>query len=168
MTEPAAVLPGSAGDLSALVRLETASMGADAWGEAALAGELAGIPGIRTVLVVAEPGRGVVLDGGPAAYGVLRAVGDTADVQRLVVAPAYRRQGLGGALLRALLHEATDGGCTRVLLEVATDNSAARALYAAYGFAEIARRRGYYSVRRDALVLECPLSPHRPYGERRA
>jgi len=153
--------PAVTDDVPALARLETAVMGADAWGEQALADELAGVPATRTVLVVEEAG-------GPVAYGVLRAVGQTAEVQRIVVHPSRQRHGLGGAVLRALTVNAQRRGCSELLLEVAADNAPARALYAAHGLVEIARRRGYYSAGRDALVLRRPLERRRPYGEPRA
>ena len=54
-------------------------------------------------------------------------------------------------------------GARRIFLEVAEDNAAARALYAAFGYTEIARRRDYYRTqtgqRRDALVMEKTLTP---------
>ena len=39
-----------------------------------------------------------------------------------------------------------------MILEVAVDNDAAMALYGAAGFAEVARRRGYY--RRDGNAVD--------------
>ena len=146
---PAAVRPAMPADLPALARLETAAMGVDAWGPAALAAEVAGVPAIRTVLVADRPGGRVPGPSDPVAYGVLFAV---------VVEPGWRRRGHGGAVLRALVADAERRGCLEVLLEVAADNLAARALYAAYGFGEIARRAAYYAGGRDALVLWRPLA----------
>ena len=140
-------------DLPELRRLEAAGMGADAWGSSALADELAGVPDTRTVLVAPS------CDGaGLAAYGVLMGVGPTADVQRVVVDPTRRRRGLGRLVLRRLLDDAAARGCVEVLLEVREHNDPAVALYAAHGFVEISRRRGYYSAQGDALVLRLPLA----------
>jgi ribosomal-protein-alanine N-acetyltransferase len=50
-------------------------------------------------------------------------------------------------------------GCTEVMLEVSTDNDAAQRLYQRAGFAEIARRRGYYRSGGDAVVLRRAISP---------
>jgi len=123
-------------------------MGADAWGRSALGDELAAVPDTRTVLVVARTDQP-----GLAAYGALRVVDATADVQRVVVTRALRRQGLGRLVLQALLDAARARDCQEVLLEVWVGNRAAVAMYEEFGFAEISRRRGYFAAQRDAAVL---------------
>ena len=147
MTAPGLRLrPATDDDLPALVALEAASLGADAWSKPQVAAELAGVPATRWV-VVAEQAATVL------GYGVLLSVADTADVQRVVVDSAHRRAGIGRAVPHALVAEADRRGCQRVLLEVAADNPAAVGLYAAAGFVEVARRRGYFSAGRDAVVM---------------
>jgi [ribosomal protein S18]-alanine N-acetyltransferase len=86
-------------------------------------------------------------------------VAGTADVQRVVVDPAARRQGWGTRVLSDLVAIAEACGCTEIMLEVSTDNDAARRLYQRAGFAEIARRPGYYRSGGDALVLRRPVHP---------
>lgn len=148
---PLELRPGGPGDLPALLTVERAAMGADAWSDQALADELAGAPSARWV-VVAD------LDGEPVGYAVLMTAGDTADVLRVAVTEAHRRRGLGRLLVDALAAEAARRGCEAVLLEVAEDNVTARALYAAAGYAEIARRDDYYGRGRGALVLRLGLA----------
>ena len=46
-----------------------------------------------------------------------------------------------------------------MLLEVRHDNEPAVALYAAEGFLEITRRRGYYAAGLDAIVMRREISP---------
>ncbi len=146
--------PATGGDVDELARLEAAGMGADAWGTAALAAELAGVPDTRVVIVVPAPdGAGLL------AYGALLVVAGTADVQRVVVDPEHRRHGLGHAVLQHLLDRARDRGCQEVLLEVREGNTAAVGLYTGHGFVEISRRRGYYAAQQDALVLRLDLRP---------
>ena len=145
---------GTGSDVDELVRLESAGMGADAWGAAAVAAELAGVPDTRVVAVAPAPdGAGLL------AYGALLVVGGTADVQRVVVDPERRRRGLGRRVLRHLLDQASDRGCHEVLLEVREGNTAAVGLYTGHGFVEISRRRGYYATQQDALVLRLDLRP---------
>ncbi|MGN6245884.1 MAG: ribosomal protein S18-alanine N-acetyltransferase [Motilibacteraceae bacterium] len=90
----------------------------------------------------------------PLGYAGLMAVGATADVQTVAVAPAAQGNGLGRVLLDHLLGEAVQRGCREVLLEVRADNAPAQSLYARAGFERIGVRRGYYDGgRTDALVL---------------
>ena len=135
-----------ADDLDALVALEAESFGADAWSEELLRQELSGVPATRHVVVLED-------DGAVTGYGVLLAVDETADIQRVSVARACRRAGAGQHILQALLVEAERRGCAQVLLEVAADNAPARALYDAAGFTVIAERRDYYGVNRHAVVM---------------
>ena len=78
---------------------------------------------------------------------------DDADVHVVVVHPEHRRRGIGRALTAALCRAFVAVGARRVLLEVRSGNAPARALYAALGFEEVARRSSYYGDGNDALVL---------------
>ncbi len=60
------------------------------------------------------------------------------------VLPAWRRRGIGRALLDAVVAEAGARGIASIVLEVAADNEAARRLYAALGFVQVGRRPRYY------------------------
>lgn len=98
-----------------------------------------------------------VLIARPEGFVLARAVLDEAEILSIATDPAQRRRRIGRALLDALLATLEDRGTARVFLEVATDNAPARALYAAAGFAETGRRRGYYpragAAAADALIL---------------
>ena len=68
-----------------------------------------------------------------------------------------RGQGVGRALLTAVIERAPRAGFTRLALTVFAHNAAARALYAALGFIEEGRRVGAYrfpdgSLRDDVLM----------------
>lgn len=86
-------------------------------------------------------------------YATLIVVAEVADVQRIAVAAAAQRQGLGTSLLEALVDRAVDAGCERVLLEVSVRNDAAVALYRGLGFHELSRRPGYYRDGSSAIVM---------------
>ncbi|HRQ80665.1 MAG TPA: GNAT family N-acetyltransferase [Azospirillaceae bacterium] len=64
---------------------------------------------------------------------------DSYFVSALAVSPAWRRRGLGAALLEALAAKARSGGFPRLSLHVWADNAAALAFYAAVGFFEAGR-----------------------------
>jgi ribosomal-protein-alanine acetyltransferase len=80
--------------------------------------------------------------------------GGTADVLTIAVAGESWGQGIGSALLGALIDEARRRRCTEVFLEVRKDNPRARGLYLRRGFEEIGVRRGYYQPANvDAIVM---------------
>jgi ribosomal-protein-alanine N-acetyltransferase len=93
---------------------------------------------------------------GVAGYaGLAGSPPDEAWVNNIAVRRDRQRQGLGRALLEALLAEADRRGARAVLLEVAADNAAAQKLYARHGFDVVGVRRGYYQIsRKDALVMQ--------------
>jgi ribosomal-protein-alanine N-acetyltransferase len=86
-----------------------------------------------------------------------RIVSDAAEVLTLAVAPSARRQGVATALIEAVKRMVSQRGCRSLFLEVATGNIAALALYRRAGFAEVGRRRRYYSDGSDALVMRVNL-----------
>ena len=76
------------------------------------------------------------------------------DVMNVAVSPDYRRQGIGEALVLALVEELKRLGNHCLSLEVRPSNEPARALYEKLGFAQVGRRPNYYrNPKEDALVL---------------
>lgn len=61
----------------------------------------------------------------------------------LVVDEKYRKEGLGGVLLRHLEKDAIDLGKRRAVLQVIASNTRARAFYASAGYDETELRRGW-------------------------
>lgn len=143
------ILRATTEDLSALVRLETDLFGADAWSEASLLPELTA-PGRLVLVLTGEVGSVV-------GYAVTLVVGDVADLLRIGVHPAHRRQGLASDLLEEARREAARDGATRMLLEVSADNVAAIEFYRAHQFVTIDRRPAYYRDGTDALIMQRPL-----------
>lgn len=135
-------------DVDAIVAVETACL-PDAWGADSVRAELAEPTRVPLVAVV---------DGQPVGWAVALVADDVADLLRIAVLPASRRDGLARALVTEVEVRAVARGARRMLLEVADDNAGARAFYAAAGFAEIHRRRGYYPGGVDAVVLEKDLA----------
>ena len=79
---------------------------------------------------------------------------DELHINNLAVLPAYRRAGIGSALLTHVLDEGARMGAKRATLEVRRSNEAARQLYERFGFSIVGVRKGYYSNPiEDALVL---------------
>jgi [ribosomal protein S18]-alanine N-acetyltransferase len=139
--------PMTRADLAEIVELEHTLFGAEAWSRQMLEGELSQQPASRHYLVAEDAGA-------IAGYAGLLAAGTQADVLTLAVAADRWGQGIGSALLEALLAEAARRRCTEVFLEVRMDNARAQALYRRYDFAEIGVRKGYYQPSGvDALVM---------------
>ncbi len=93
------------------------------------------------------PGRAV-------GWAVCQRVGEEAEVLRLGVRPALRRQGWGRMLVEGVRERLRADGATRIFLEVRAGNAAALALYRAAGFRQSGRRRNYYPhPPEDAVVM---------------
>jgi ribosomal-protein-alanine N-acetyltransferase len=92
----------------------------------------------------------------PRGFILARDLGEEAEVLTFGVLPAVRRQGVGRALLDAVLAETRRRALGSVVLEVAADNEVARRLYGNCGFVQVGSRPRYY--RRpggtvDAVIL---------------
>jgi [ribosomal protein S18]-alanine N-acetyltransferase len=131
----------AAGDAPALAALHLAAFTpAQAWGTDTVA------------LLLALPGAfGLWRE--RAGLVLARMAADEAEILTFGVVPEARRQGHGAALLREAVAAARKRGAGAMFLEVAAANGPALALYAREGFAEVGRRRRYYSDGTDALVL---------------
>jgi len=144
--------PMTTADLDAVMELEFALFGAEAWSRAMLAGELGEQPASRYYLV-AEDRTGI------CGYAGLLAAGGQADVLTIAVAVTRWGQGTGSRLLAALVGEARRRGCTEMFLEVRADNTRAQRLYKWWAFDEIGVRRGYYQPSgTDAIVMRRDLT----------
>lgn len=87
-------------------------------------------------------------------YAGMHCVLDECYMDDLAVFPAWRRQGVGRALLEALEREAKKRGGAFLSLEVRPSNAAAVKLYQAVGFREEGRRKGFYQApAEDGLIL---------------
>jgi len=94
--------------------------------------------------------------GVPVGYAVVLGVLDEAHLLNISVVREVQKRGLGSRLLGHLVTTARNDGVRQFFLEVRPSNLAALALYRRAGFAEIARRKGYYPSpdgREDAIVM---------------
>lgn len=83
----------------------------------------------------------VVLDGSVVAVGRGSMTGHWAGIDAVNVLTAYRRRGLGTAVLQGLARWAGGRGARRAYLEVVSDNTAAMQAYQRLGFQEAYRYR---------------------------
>jgi [ribosomal protein S18]-alanine N-acetyltransferase len=92
----------------------------------------------------------------PTGFVLARDLGDEIEIISLGVLPRCRRQGVGRALLDAVVAAARRREVASVVLEVAAANRSARSLYASAGFIQVGCRPGYYRYfgeRGDGLIL---------------
>jgi ribosomal-protein-alanine N-acetyltransferase len=95
-------------------------------------------------------------------YVFARRAADQAEILNLAVEPDLRREGVGRALVAAVLAQMGNAGVAAVYLEVRASNRAARALYAELGFEDVGlRRRYYHRPVEDAIVMSREIAPHR-------
>jgi len=147
-----ALRPMTHADLPAVLGLEHALFGEEAWTEGMLASELGGVASGRYYLVAEDDGEVI------GYAGLLTPGGGQADVLTMAVTEQRWGRRVGATLLDALISEAARRGCTEVFLEVRIDNERAQRLYAGRGFTEIGVRRGYYQPSgTDALVMRLSL-----------
>lgn len=79
---------------------------------------------------------------------------DETDMMNIAVSPAYRRKGVGRALIEALMDALKENGSRCLTLEVRASNQGAIALYQSLGFSQIGLRKNYYhNPKEDALIL---------------
>lgn len=97
--------------------------------------------------VLAEDGGEII------GYGGITVAFDSADIANVAVTEAFRRSGVGSAVLSELLSVAKSRGAEKVFLEVRVSNATAMALYLKNGFKGVYARTRYYSNGEDCIVM---------------
>ncbi len=142
------IRPFRMSDLDAVLALERASFGADAY-DRNLFADLFGRCG--RLFLVAAAGAGI------RAYMVTAtAVGRatlSAELVSVAVGPACRGQGIASSLMRSTLRRLRLRRVRQFTLAVRASNWPAQALYSKFGFARLRQIRGYYEDGEDALVM---------------
>ena len=141
---------GSLSDLDAVMDIMDDSFH-PAFGEAWTAPQCAGLLPMSGVwLTLARQG------GEAVGFALSRIVVREAELLLLAVRRDRQRNGIGSRLLEHFTRLAVERGATRLHLEVREGNDAVK-LYKQAGFAEVGRRKNYYSGRDgqvyDALTL---------------
>jgi ribosomal-protein-alanine N-acetyltransferase len=149
MTAPHRIYRIEAGDerdIDDVAALEAESF-TNPWTRAMLANELRESPSARLYGLRVHSGE-------LAAFCACWIVADELHVNTVAVSPAFRRLGLGSALMREVMEQAAAAGAVRATLEVRRSNVPALRLYAALGFKIEAERPRYYTQpEEDALIL---------------
>lgn len=153
----ASPLPGHASietasdhDLGGLLELEEAAFApSERWSCASWESELDG----DAMHVLVDRG-GDQPATGPVGVIALRLAGEQSELDRVLVAPPARRQGIGRRLVTAGIAEAYRSGAAEMILEVRADNRAAIGLYRSLGFGPLISRPDYYGPGSDATIMK--------------
>jgi [ribosomal protein S18]-alanine N-acetyltransferase len=140
-------------DLSEVVEIEEAC-GLSRWGWDGYHAEL--LAAQTTLMLVARPLATPRDWAGARVAGFIaaRLAPEELHINNVAVREAYRRRGIGDALLATILERGKERGARKAFLEVRASNVAAQALYARHGFEIAGRRAHYYSEpSEDALVM---------------
>ena len=131
-----------------VARLESETMGSDAWGATLVADEL---PRKDRTWWAAYDGKKLVgYCGGWVVDGQVQ-------ILKIATDPTYRRRGIARELIGLVASDARDLGATEMTLEVRLSNEGAQAFYENLGLARIGVRPHYYSDREDAVIMTGPL-----------
>lgn len=131
-------------DILRISELEKECFGKEAWSYMAI------VSGFETETftgIVAEDGGEII------GYGGITVAYDTADIANIAVTEAFRRSGVGGAILEALLSVARAKGALKAYLEVRVSNTPALFTYLKHGFSGSYTRARYYPDGEDCLVM---------------
>ena len=140
----------SAADLELFALLEAEVFAEDPWTPYMIAEELAS-PASR-YWIAAD------FSGDVVGYGGAKVGGDQADVMTIGVRAHARGQGVGAAILDALLDWSREAGACEIFLDVRPSNDSAIRLYESRGFAEIGRRPRYFrNPVEEAVEMRAPL-----------
>jgi len=127
---------------------------APAWSAADLAAAMGGVSGARERRAWMAEMDGVGAVGFVTASALCMPEGAAeGELEYVLVRPAARRRGVGGALVGAAAAWMRELRADEVRLEVRASNAAAQRLYASCGFVEAGRRRGYYAHPEEDAVL---------------
>lgn len=137
-------------DLPVIVSMEREIYRTDAWSMGQFKEELAAVPRNRYYIVAQNDENEIVGYAGAFSPDL----GLDADVLTLTVAPKYRRQGIGRALLDQLITWAKMRKAPAIFLEVREGNVEASPLYKSAGFEPISTRSNYYSLGVNAVIMK--------------
>lgn len=90
-----------------------------------------------------------VIDG----YVIAKYIGETSDLLQIAVNESKQGQKIGYKLLTYVWELLKSEGVEEMILEVKEKNEAAVSFYKNFGFKTIYKRKNYYGMRKDALVM---------------
>ena len=108
---------------------------------------------------------GVYVDGVLSGYGCFWLMMEEAHITNVAVLPAFRRQGAGETLMRALIQAAADCGARFMELECRASNKPAQSLYHKLSFIRVGCRKGYYTDTNEDAYIYALIAMPQPHPE---
>jgi len=135
------IRPATSSDIEAMMALARTSASASHWSREQYQSLILDCPTRRLALIAESSTSANALSGLLVAHHVA----PEWELENIVVAADFRRNGIGKLLLDSLIAAARETNSQAVFLEVRESNAAARALYEECGFELNGRRKSYYS-----------------------
>ena len=145
----AIIRPMAEKDLDGVLEIAASEKQAPRWRREAYLAALDPAAALRRVALVAED----ACTGNMAGFAVASVTPPEAELETIVTAPTYQRQGLARQLFAALVAELRSAGVSELVLEVRASNGAAKAFYRTLGFVESGRRPRYYAEPVEDVAL---------------
>lgn len=141
---PAAIRSATLDDVPAILAIEQQAASAAHWP----AEEYEKLVKTGVVLLAEQAGE-------ICGFVCAKAVASEWEIENVVVATRFFRQGIADRLVQALIGQAKMLAVSSILLEVRESNRPARRLYEKHAFREVGRRRRYYNnPLEDAILYE--------------
>ena len=151
------IVPMTEHDLLEVVEIEETT-GLSQWGWEAYRAELEKPEAV--MLVARRDSQDALTGRSLSGYIAARINADELHVNNIGVWPESRRQGVGGALLRAALDAAARRGAVEAVLEVRAGNLPAQRMYERFGFVVVGDRKRYYREPvEDARIMTRRVAP---------
>lgn len=147
MLIPPAVRAFRPNDIDAVMAIERASFGRDAY-DRNLFAEYA--RSSRVLFLLALDPRDAL---GYSLACTSRQRSDLANLISIAIHPSARRRGIASLLLKSTIRRLKLRGVTRLTLMVRQSNTPALRFYERYGFRALRRSPGYYEDREDGLLM---------------
>jgi ribosomal-protein-alanine N-acetyltransferase len=139
---PILIRPAELSDLPAILQIEQQAPLAAHWTFRQYKNLLNGV-----VILVAEESANL------RGFICAKEVAGEWEIENIVVAAGYQRQGIADKLLRVFILQARSANASAILLEVRDSNHPARMLYEKHGFRDQGRRRNYYNHPIEDAIL---------------
>lgn len=147
-----AIRPAVHEDLSGILAIERQAPSAPHWLHSDYQEIITLVGEPQRCLLVAKLGAEIV------GFAVGKVVAGFGELESVVVAEPFERQGVGYQICHAALLWCQGAGATAIELEVRQSSQSAIRLYERLGFREEGRRPGYYrNPPEDAVLMRCTL-----------